>query len=239
MGRARNSTRARRSGALALLAAGCLLLTLLPGSARATPQEEARGAELLRQIEAGQRECANLSAAEFELIGKYAMGRMFATPRQHEAMNQMMARMMGGGGEARVHDAMGRRYAGCGGARLPRGFGQMMGAVGAMGMMGGGMMGGDGYRVPGSMMGGDGYGAPGSMMGGANGSGDADFDGPSAAAMAGMMAVLIGAAAGALLWFGRRRHRSPLDALEERFAQGDLSAEEYDERRRLLEGGAR
>jgi uncharacterized membrane protein len=148
---------------------------------------------------------------------------MFATPAQHEAMNQMMARMMGAAGERRVHEALGRRFAGCGGGQLPARFGQMMGAVGAMGMMGGDMMGGP-------------YAGPAPMMGGVGGTGgDEDFDGPSAAAMVGMMAILIGAVAVALLWFDRRRGGgTPLDVLDQRFARGDLTAQEYEEQRDLL-----
>lgn len=146
---------------------------------------------MLRQMEGGQLRCSEVSADDFELVGEYAMGRLFATPQQHEAMNQMMVRMMG--------------------------------AVGAMGMMGGSS-----------------YTGPGSMMGGFDAGGEGDqFDGPSAAAMIAMMAILIGAVAGALLWFGRRGHNSPLKTLEQRFARGDLSPEDYEERRKLLGGGGR
>lgn len=181
----------------------------------------------MRQIEGGQLRCSEISTNDFELVGEYAMGRLFATPQQHEAMNQMMVRMMGAAGEARVHEAMGRRFAGCGGAQLPPGFGRMMGAVGVMGMMGGGMMGGGSYSGQSSMM--SGFDA---------GEGD-EFDGPSAAAMIAMMAILIGAVAGALLWFRRRDRSSLLKTLEQRFARGDLSPEDYEERRKLLGGGGR
>jgi hypothetical protein len=174
------------------------LLAFVPGIAQATGQEEEQGAAVLREIEAGKLRCDQIAAGDFELVGEYAMGRMFATAQQHEAMNQMMVRMIGAGGERRVHEAMGRRFAGCPGGRLPPRFGQMMGAVGAMGMMGGGMMGGGPYSGPGSMMGWFGTASDGD-----------EFDGPSAAAMVGMMAVLIGAVAIALLWLSRRR-RSPL-----------------------------
>jgi uncharacterized membrane protein len=36
----------------------------------------------------------------------------------------------------------------------------------------------------------------------------------------------------------RRRESGPLDLLSKRFARGELSGEEYAERRRLLEGGS-
>jgi hypothetical protein len=226
-----------RGGAkLHLLAAAlaCLALTAAlasPGIASAAPQEEQQGSQILRELESGKLKCGDASAADFELVGEYAMGRMFGSPSQHEAMNQMMSRMMGARGEESVHEAMGRRFSGCGGGQLPAGFGQMMGAVNAMGMMGGGMMGG-------ANQGGRSYGGPGSMMGGYGSStntNDEGFDGPSAAAMVGMMAVLIGAVALALFLLARRRPGS-LDTLKRRYAKGELSAEEYQERKRLLEG---
>ncbi|MFN8215116.1 MAG: SHOCT domain-containing protein [Solirubrobacterales bacterium] len=192
-----------------------------------TAQEEQRGSQILRELESGELDCGAARADDFELVGDYAMGRMLGSTSGHEAMDEMMTRMMGADGERQAHIAMGRRYAGCGGGQLPAGFGQMMGAINGMGMMGAGGQGGRAYGEPGSMMYGNGRES--------NYDGD-HFDGPSAAAMVGMMAVLIGAVAVAVLWLGRRRHRGPLDTLEQRFAAGELSAEEYQESKRLLEG---
>ncbi len=80
------------------------------------------------------------------------------------------------------------------------------------------------------------YGAPGSMMGGyfgARAEGE-NADGPSAVAM---MAILIVAVALALLWLRpRRRPASSLEILQQRFARGELTADEYRDRKRLLEG---
>ena len=211
-----------------------ILALLAASSASATPQEEQHGSRILQELASGQLKCSDASASDFELVGEYAMGRMFGSSAQHEAMNQMMVRMMGARGETDVHEAMGRGYSGCGAGHLPRGFGQMMGAVNAMGMMGGGMMGGG---VAGSAP----NGGPGSMMGRYSSSSPAndsngDFDGPSAGAMIGMMVVLIGAVALALLLLARRRPEGPLEMLKRRYAKGELSADEYQERRRLLEG---
>lgn len=200
--------------------------------ASATPQEEKQGSQILSELESGKLKCSEVSASDFELVGEYTMGRMFGSPSQHEAMNQMMSQMMGARGEESVHTTMGRRFSGCGGGQLPARFGQMMGAVNAMGMMGGGMMGA-------VNQGGNSYGGAGSMMGDHGASistDDEDFDGPSAAAMVGMMAVLIGAVALALFLLARRRP-GPLDTLKRRYAKGELSAEEYQERKQLLEGG--
>jgi Short C-terminal domain len=210
--RGRTAKPHRFAAMIACLALGVALVSA--GVASATPQEEAQGSQLLRKLESGKLKCGDASAADFELVGEYAMGRMFGSPAQHEAMNQMMIRMMGAGGEESVHEAMGRRFSGCGGGQLPRGFGQMMGAVNAMGMMVGGMMGGGANQA---------------------GTNDEDFDAPSAAAMVGMMAVLIGAVALALFLLARRRPK-PLDMLKRRYANGELTGEEYQERKRLLEG---
>ncbi len=221
-----------RSAAAWSLAAIFIGIMLSAPAASATPHEESQGSQILRELESGKLKCSDASASDFELVGEYAMGRMFGSPSQHEAMNQMMSRMMGARGEEGVHEAMGRRFSGCGGGQLPAGFGQMMGAVNAMGMMGGGMMGG-------ANQGGGSYGGAGSMMGSygsLTNTSDEGFDGPSAAAMVGMMAVLIGAVALAVFLLARRRPGGPLDTLKRRYAKGELSAEEYQERKRLLEG---
>lgn len=225
--------RIRSAGAWSLAAIFIGILLSAP-AASATPQEEKQGSQILRELESGKLECSEASASDFELVGEYTMGRMFGSRSQHEAMNQMMSRMMGARGEESVHEAMGRRFSGCGGGQLPAGFGRMMGAVNAMGMMGGGMMGG-------ANQGGGSYGGAGSMMGGygygpSSNTSDEDFDGPSAAAMVGVMAVLIGAVALAVFLLARRRPGGPLDTLKRRYTTGELSAEEYQERKQLLEG---
>ena len=201
---------------LALVVAfACLVFatSLVPaGLAGATPQEERQGSQILKELEGGALKCSDASASDYDLVGEYAMGRMFGPPAQHEAMNQMMSRMMGSRGEESAHEAMGRRFSGCGGGQLPSGFGQMMGAVNAMGMMGG-----YGYNA-------------------ASNENDEDFDGPSAGAMVGMMAILVAAVALAVFLVARWRPGGPQETLKRRYAKGELNAEEYQERRRLLEG---
>jgi uncharacterized membrane protein len=203
---------------------------LVPSLASASvTQEEQTGSRLLGELESGKLRCAEASGSDFDHIGEYVMGRMFGSPRAHEAMNNMMSTMMGAGSEQQTHEAMGRRFAGCGGGRLPAGFGRMMGAVNAMGTMGGGMMGGVGP-------GGRGFGGPGNMMGGLwSGGEDNGSDGPSAAAMIATLAVLIIVAALALAWFGLRRRRvDPVEVLKRRYAAGELNSEEYRELRDAL-----
>lgn len=201
------------ASAIASIAIGVFLLTSVPlltsvAASAAPAQVERQGSQVVRELESGKLRCGEASADDFERVGEYVMGRMLGPGSDHAAMDEMMSRMTGAGSEARIHGAMGRRFAGCGGGQLPAGFGRMMGAVNAIGMMGG-------------------YGSESSA--------DDDFDGPSAAATIGMMAVLIGGVAVALLWIGRRRPGGPLDILDQRYARGELSAEAYRERRGLLE----
>lgn len=218
--------RPRRAVPLATIVIGAFLIG--GPAAHATPQEEAQGSQILRELESGKLKCGAVSASEFELVGEYAMGRRFASPAEHEAMDQMMARMMGAHGEEAAHEAMGRRFSGCGGGQLPASFGRMMGAVNTLGMMGGEPSDGRAYGGPESMMGGYAYGSSADTA-------DEGFDGPSAGAMVGMMTVLIGAVALALLLLARRRPR-PLDTLKRRYARGELTDEQYQERKHLLEG---
>ncbi len=216
------------AGAAAI--AGAQLIALV---ASASAGQEQQGAQILRELDTGGLHCGQAGTTDFERVGEYVMSRMVGSAGGHEAMDRLMSMMMGAGNEERVHEAMGRRFAGCGGGRLPGGFGRMMGAVNAMGMMGGGMMGAAAGRGE--------YG-PGSMMGGyrSDSSSSNDNDGPSAGAMLGVMAVLIVGVALALWWFaGRRRPADPLETLRRRYARGELNADEYAERKRLLQGGGR
>lgn len=195
---------------------------------------EARGPQLQQALEQGAKRCADLDNSDFEALGELAMGRSIGSPRAHAAMNRFMTAMMGRAGEERMHQLLGRRFSGCGGGAFPAGagVGRMMGALGTMGsMMGGyGQPGGSGTDgASGSMMGGYGGGTP---------SNQSEDQGPSAAAMVGMMAVLV--AAVALIIFllrPRRRSQGALDLLQQRFARGDLSPGEYQRDRQLLQGG--
>ena len=231
---------------LAALAAALLALGILAASPAVAATDEQQGADVLDAVESGELDCDQLDATDFEAVGEFVMGRMLGSPGAHEGMDRMMASMMGEGGLERMHEVMGTRFAGCGNPPLPGAFGGMMGA---MGMMGGGMMGGSGG---GGMMGGfapgagdgafrgQGYG-PAAMMGFDR---DDDDDEDVAGWMGVGMLVLLALAAGAVILVVRSSRRpaggaSPLDLLAERLARGEIGAEEYAERRRLLEEGAR
>ena len=211
-------------GAPIVLLVVAVALIFAPGLASASQAEEKRGADLLSAVERGERECADLDQADFGAVGEFVMGRMLGSIDAHEGMDRMMASMMGEGGLDRMHEVMGVRFSGCGNPRLPGRFGGMMGA---MGMMGGGTMGG-------------GFG-PGAMMGAESDGDHGDNDAGAWIAIA--ILVLVAGGVLAVILFARpgRRDRgsSPLDLLAERFARGEISAEEFAERRRLLEEGAR
>ena len=216
--------------------AAALLFALSLGASGALAQtgsEQTQGAALLRSVQQGQKSCTQLTDSDFELIGEAWMGQVLGSTQAHDAMNNLMSSMMGQSGEQQMHQFMGRRASGCGGGTAPAGFAAMMGRMGMMGAYQGGvgMMGGQ------SSNGGYGYGG---MMGGSpnNQNGGNDDDGISAGAMVGMMAVPIIAIALALLIFKPwRRSGNAREQLERRFASGDLTAEEYRERKKLLEGG--
>lgn len=186
--------------------------------------DEARGEAILRSVQQGDRSCDQLSDSDFELMGEAWMGQTLGSTEAHDAMNRLMASMMGSAGEEQMHQYMGRRASGCGGGTVPPGFAGMMGRMGLMGAYQG--------------AGGTGTG----MMGGAGQSSSSDSngsdDGPSATAMVGMMAVLIGAVAIALVIFKPWRHsRHSRELLDRRFAAGELSAEEYRRAKSLIERG--
>ena len=232
-----------RPSARLVAVVGALALALTVASpAVASESAATRGQQLLQAVEGGQRECADLNAADFEAIGEFAMGRMSGSPEAHESMDQLAAQMMGTDGLEPMHQAMGQRFAACGQPEFPGGFAQMMGMMPGMGGAagypgGGGMMGGTEYG-PGDR-GPSGGGGPGSMMDSSRyDGGDDDYAGW----MVGSMLVLILGAAALAYVVVRRRPRSDggaLEVLARRFAAGEISADEYAERRRLLQGGSR
>ncbi len=212
----------------AALAALVVIFASVPAAAQTGP--EVRGARLFGALKRGDQRCDQFKSGDFEAIGEFVMARMAGSARAHASMNRLMETMMGPRGEEQMHEVMGRRLTGCGGGTSPAGFGRMMGALGLI--MGGTMgAGSGGAGVPGyGMMGG-------SASGGAR-FGNDDDEGPSAVAMVGMMAVLIGAVALVLVWLRpKRRSSGPQEVLEQRFARGELSAEEYRQSKQLLEGG--
>lgn len=222
--------------ALLALTVGLALPSLAPA------QENPRGAELLREIEDGQRNCDDLQDADFEAMGDSVMGRMVGSSQAHGSMDALMRSMMGRSGGQQMHAALGERFSGCGEGRLPAGTAGMMNGVGGMmGMMG--MMGGGLGPGSGSDQGSDQDYGSGSMMGGFGGDRteyDDNDDHVGAGWMIVMMILLIGGVAAVVYVVTRPRRggSAPAQLLAERFAHGEIDAEEYEQRRALL-GGSR
>ncbi|HSP64974.1 MAG TPA: hypothetical protein VLO10_02175 [Candidatus Deferrimicrobium sp.] len=129
---------------IALLAAAIALGLLAAAPALAAPSDEAAGRTVAARLQSGQASCRNLSSSDFEHLGEYVMDHVVGSRATHEAMNARMDAMMGATNTDRMHQALGRRYAGC--TTTASGSGTM----GSGAMMGGGSAGAGGW---GAMMG--------------------------------------------------------------------------------------
>ena len=120
------------------------ILAFGASSALASLSDEVNGGKATAaRVDAGTTRCENLSTTDFEHLGEYVMERMIASRSAHEAMNARMEAMIGSESSDRIHEAIGRRYAGC--ATTGTGSG-MMGGTGMIGGTGGwGTMMGSGY----------------------------------------------------------------------------------------------
>lgn len=84
-----------------------------------TRREETEGKAIWERLQAKQLECKNITDNNFESLGEYFMGQMLAPSgaegagSSHEAMNNMMVRMMGKVGEEQMHVVIGKRLSGC------------------------------------------------------------------------------------------------------------------------------
>jgi len=217
-------------------AAAAAMLVIFAGAGQAVASSDASAARLVAQVARGETRCEDLNPADFVAIGDYVMGRMLGSPDAHASMDQLMSRMMGAADADRVHQAMGERVAGCGNPTMPAGFGSMMGAMGMIGGFGPGPAHGTAYH-PGA------YGGPGSMMAFSRRNGGDDNDVPSGWMVA-MMLILVGGLAAivyAVVRLIRHRpgaHGSEADRiLAQRFARGEIDAEDYRRMRELLGGG--
>jgi hypothetical protein len=111
------------------------ILAFGASSALASLSEEVNsGKATAARIDAGAARCENLSTTDFEHLGEYVMERTVGSRSAHEAMNARMEAMIGSANSDRMHEAIGRRYAGC--ATSGTGSG-MMGGTGMMGATGG------------------------------------------------------------------------------------------------------
>jgi hypothetical protein len=135
---------------LATLAAALLLAG--PAIA-ALSSEVSAGQAVAARLQSGQATCSALTSTEFEHLGEYVMERTLGSRAVHQAMNARMDRMMGQQNADRMHERLGREYAGCASSSGVAGSGPGMMSGGGMMGSGGGMMGsGGGIAVWGAMM---------------------------------------------------------------------------------------
>ena len=132
---------------LLISALSALLIVVSPAFASLS-DEVASGQAVASQLRGGTAECARLTDAQFEHLGEFTMDRMAGSRAAHEAMNERMAQAIGADNTDRMHQLMGRNFAGCStdatstnGAGAPMGPG-MMGGSGPQSSSGWGMMGG-------------------------------------------------------------------------------------------------
>ncbi|MBI1833345.1 MAG: SHOCT domain-containing protein [Candidatus Andersenbacteria bacterium] len=177
-----------------------------------TTREEAEGKEVWQQLQDKQLTCDTLSDEQFAALGEYFMGQMMGD--SHAAMNQMMINMMGEEGEEQMHVVMGKRLSGCDpAAAYPNsgtGFMPMMNM-----MMGGGF----------NMMNWNGWGSGMPFFGGG-------------IFMILWWVLIIGGIVFLGRWMmmgqGMMHHKgtSALDILKERYAKGEISKQEFDDKKK-------
>jgi hypothetical protein len=121
----------RRLTALLAAAMAVALLASAPALA-ALADEVSAGHSIALRLQSGQANCQSLSRSDFEHLGEYVMDHMVGSRAAHQAMNARMDAMIGPENADRMHQALGRRYAGCPAASSSR-----SGMMGGGGMMGG------------------------------------------------------------------------------------------------------
>src|SRR5690349_16668084 len=75
--------------------------------------EVADGRSVATRLQSGTTSCATLSDTRFEHLGEFIMDRMAGSQAAHVAINQRMSQALGSANTDRMHELMGRRFAGC------------------------------------------------------------------------------------------------------------------------------
>ena len=170
--------------------------------------------------EKSQIKCENVSDEQFEELGDAVMGVMLADEERHNLMDQMMG---GEGSEAlkAAHIVMGKNYLGCGGAGM--GMSMMMGVGMPMDWSGS-----SGFN---SMMN--------NMM--SNFGGWGGFFGIGWIFMILFWVLIIVGIVALIKWLvmqGKEEKKpagkSALDILKERYAKGEISKEEFEEKKKEI-----
>jgi hypothetical protein len=81
------------------------------GDADHTAREEAEGKIVWEKLQAKELQCADLTEENFATLGEYYMGQKMGN--SHEAMNNMITKMVGEEGEEQIHVTIGKRMSTC------------------------------------------------------------------------------------------------------------------------------
>ena len=111
-----------------------LLLAAAPALA-SLADEVAAGQATAGQLQSGTATCKTLSSSDFDHLGEYVMEHMAGSRSVHTAMNARMDETMGSENSDRMHELLGRSYAGCAtgtSSTAPMGPGMMGGSSGGV-----------------------------------------------------------------------------------------------------------
>ncbi len=185
--------------------------SISPSEATQTAQDEAAGKAIFDKLQAKRVQCSQLTDDDFDVLGDYFMGQMMGSA--HAAMNVRLEQQLGSDGEKQMHVVMGKRLSGCD----PTLAYPASGASFMLAMMGGGA----------NMMnwGYGGYGMPyaGGWMGGLF--------------MILWWVLIIAAIVSLIKWLRHgnnhgHRGNSALDILKERYAKGEITKQEFEEKKK-------
>lgn len=194
-----------------------------------TAREEAEGKAVWEKLQAKEVACEDLTDDNFGTLGEYFMGQMLGDA--HEAMNNMMIRMMGEKGEEQIHIVMGKRLSGCdtsaafpsqGVGFTPTPKSLVWGFMPMMNMMWGGWSSPSGLNQSGN-----------SMMN----FGFTPFGGFGWIFMIVWWVLIIFGIVALIKWLmarSRNEKKSPLEILQERYAKGEIDKKEFEEKKKDL-----
>ena len=188
-----------------------------------TAREEQEGEELWNKLQVKEVVCENLSDEQLGVLGEYFMGQMAGD--SHAAMNAMMIQAHGEDGEEQIHIVMGKRLSGCDtSAAFPAISG---GWMPMMNMMWGGWS---------SPL--DGNNSINNMMN----FGFGPFGGFGWIFMVLWWVLIIAGIVALIKWLtsqsrGTNNHeKSALDVLKERYAKGEMNRDEFEAKKKDLQG---
>ena len=188
-----------------------------------TVREEQEGKELWNKLQAKEVACDNLGDEQFAVLGEYFMGQM--SGESHAAMNAMMIQAHGEDGEEQIHIVMGKRLSGCDtSAAFPAISG---GWMPMMNMMWGGWSSPFGSNNSTNNMMNFGFGPFGSF---------------GWIFMILWWVLIIAGIVALIKWLtsqsrGTNNHeKSALDVLKERYAKGEMNRDEFEAKKKDLQG---